>query len=110
MRLLLILALLAASLGFGPPAGARADAGQGDAASAVAGHDHGRGEPRDHGERGEHGKGHATVHVCPGCAFLGAAAMPEDVVPPAGLPRPRANSPILPSFDANPIPPPPRPS
>lgn len=103
MRLLLILALLAASLGFGPPASARSHHDRGEHASHAATHDHGLQNDRE-----EQGKGHAVVHVCPGCAFLGAPTLPQELVVSLRLPRLPANPPSLRSFDANPIPPPPR--
>lgn len=103
MRLMLIFALLIASLGFGPPVEAQAQHHRDEHAAHTAAHDHG-----SHDNREEEGKGSAIAHVCPGCAFLGAPFPPQERASPAGLPRLFANSPSLRSFNANPIPPPPR--
>ena len=104
MRLLLILVLLVASLGFGPPAGAQAhhDATQHQSHAAHGDHRHGEhdGDRRD--------EAFAAAHVCLGCALVGQAAVAEGSTIPTSLPRLPGNPPSLRSFDSNPIPPPPR--
>jgi hypothetical protein len=104
-RLLLILALIVASAGFGPAAGARAE-------QPATHHHHGAAHQHgDHGDSQEQGNGAPTaIHVCPGCAMIGQPAIAALASPPAALPRLPANPPSLRSFDAHPIPPPPRPA
>jgi hypothetical protein len=100
MRLLLILALMIASIGVGPPAGAREN------------HEHAQHHPvTAHGEHdgdGERSAAHAVAHVCPGCALVGEAVVLEEEMVPQALPGLPANPPALVAFGANPIPPPPR--
>lgn len=100
MRLFLILALLVASAGFAPAVGAHAPAH-----SDMARHDM---HHQSHDGDSDTGKAHAVAHVCPGCALVGqlvvAAAGPIAIA----LPRLPANPRSPRSFDANPIPPPPR--
>ena len=105
MRLLLILALLAASVGLAPPAAAQTDHRMAQHHSHAMHGDHRRG-----GHEGDHdtGKAAALAHVCPGCALLGQPDMADAGMLPAALPRLPANPPLPRSFDANPIPPPPR--
>ncbi|HWK42198.1 MAG TPA: DUF2946 family protein [Croceibacterium sp.] len=107
MRLLLILVLLFASLGFVPTA------------SAQAGHCHDQGQAQQ--MHGQHGEGHhgnrdredrggaaAIVHVCVGCAIMASSDALTVPAQRPGLPRSAAESSLPPAFDANPIPPPPR--
>ena len=107
MRLLLILALLFASVTFGQPAAAH------DHHEAMQHHaDMAQGDHRRHGHEGEldDGKSHAVVHVCPGCALIGQPVVAEAALASAALPGLPANPPSLHSFQDNPIPPPPRPA
>ena len=104
MRLLLILALLIASVGFGPPVAAQAHHEPTQHHSHTAHDDHRHGE--HDGDR--HDEAFAAAHVCLGCALVGQAVVAEDSMIPTALPRLPENPPSLHSFDANPIPPPPR--
>lgn len=98
MRLLLILALLLSSLAFAQPAGAHADHQAAAPHHSHAGHEDGQ----------DGAAGQAVAHICPGCAVVGAAAAIGAAVEPPALPERPANPPALASFDAHPIPPPPR--
>lgn len=98
MRLFLILALLVASAGFAPAAGAHAHS------DLARHHMHHQGHDGD----SDTGKAHAVAHVCPGCALVGQPFVAAAGPAPIALPRLPANPPSPRSFDANPIPPPPR--
>ena len=100
MRLMLILALLLSSLAFVQPADAHADHPAAAQHHSLAGHEQG-------GDR-DGTASHALAHVCPGCALVGAATVAGGAVEPPALPELPANPPAPASFDANPIPPPPR--
>ncbi len=100
MRLLLIFALLLASLGFGPQASAQPH-------REVAGQHH-AGHERDPGSDRTHDEAQPVAHVCAGCAFLAEAPLGAIAAPPASVPRLPADPPSLQPFHANPIPPPPR--
>ena len=105
MRLLLILALLITSVGMVAPVVAQA----GEAPS----HDHAAMEHAGHHDTGQDGDAdtgseHAAVHVCPGCALVDDALFADPALASAALPQLPANPASPASFDANPIPPPPR--
>ena len=104
MRLLLIAVLMVASLGFAPSAGAQAHHETAEHHSHAAHDEHSSGGQQDHGKE----KTSAVVHVCPGCAFLSAPMLADAGPVPMALPRLPANPASLRSFNANPIPPPPR--
>ena len=104
MRLLLILALLIASVGFGPPVAAQAHHEPTQHHSHTAHDDHRHGE-HDGDRRDE---AFAAAHVCLGCALVGQSAVTGGSTVPAALPCLPGNPPSLRSFDSNPIPPPPR--
>ena len=104
MRLLLILALLVASVGFGPTVAAQAhhEATQHHSHAADGDHRHGEHD----GDRQDEAFG--AAHVCLGCALVGQPADAVGSMLPTPLPRLPGNPPSLRSFDSNPIPPPPR--
>ena len=104
MRLLLILALVMVSVGFGPPAGAREHHERAQHHAMAAHGEHGN----EHDGDQDRGATHAVAHICPGCALVGQAIVLDDGAAPHALPDLPANPPALVSFDANPIPPPPR--
>jgi hypothetical protein len=105
MRVLLILALLLASVFMGPQAGAQSHAEHAQhQMHAMTGHQHDGGQDQDR----DGGKAHAALHVCPGCALVAPPLLRERTVERLALPRRPANPPSLTAFNANPIPPPPR--
>lgn len=102
MRFLLILALLVASIGFGPPVAAQShhDAAEHHVADGGLGHGEHEGDWQD--------KTWPMAHVCAGCALLNQSFLADTGIAPVALPRLPENPPSLGSFHANPIPPPPR--
>jgi hypothetical protein len=105
MRLLLVLALLLASLGFGPPASAQAHHEAAAQHRSPAAHDEHR--RSDDGDR-THDEIQPVAHGCTGCAFLVEPALADAAAAPALLPSLPSDPVSLQAFHANPIPPPPR--
>ena len=105
MRLLLILALVIASVTFGPPAAAQPEHEMGQHHTQMAYSHHSQ-----DGHRGSAGENtsHAVTHVCPGCALMGEPQVAGAEAPLVALPALPPNPHSLRSFHANPIPPPPR--
>lgn len=104
LRALLIMALLAASLGFAPVAKVQAN----DAAEHHHAHvEHGD-QQKGHGDAQHHGGEHAVAHVCLGCAVVGHVTMIDVAAAPAGVPDMPTDQASMQSFQSNPIPPPPR--
>ena len=100
MRLLLIFALLFASLGFGSPANAHAPDEHARHPHAVA--------AGEHAPTQEESKPQPMAHVCPGCAVVGQSTLVAMAEPARTLPPPLVEARSLSSFEARPIAPPPR--
>jgi hypothetical protein len=98
-RLLLILALVLASLSFGAPANAHSP-------DAHAGHHAMAGG--EHAPQPDEGKPQPVAHVCPGCAVVGQPAAVALAEPAPALAPLLAEARSLSSFHARPIAPPPR--
>jgi len=100
VRALIILSVLLASIGFGPVASAQSELEPACHSMPVKGD-----QP---GEQNKHDGAVAITHVCVGCALVGdqVHAGPADTGTAAAL-KPH-NDATPPSFNASPIPPPPR--
>lgn len=99
MRLLLILALLLASVSFGTSASAHSPDEHAAHHAMAAG---------EHAPPHEDGKPQPIAHVCPGCAVVGELAPVARAEPALALPPLQAEARSLSSFASRPIAPPPR--
>lgn len=99
MRLLLIFALLFASVSFGAPVNAHASGEHASHHSMAVG---------EHDQHQDEGKPQPLAHVCPGCALVGQAALATMTEQTPTLPPLLVEARSLSSFEARPIAPPPR--
>jgi hypothetical protein len=99
-RILIILSVLLAFIGFGPGASARSEMGPACHASLADGD--------QEGEQDKHDGGVAITHVCVGCALVGDQVHVGPAETPTAAALKPGNDAAPCSFNANPIPPPPR--
>jgi hypothetical protein len=100
VRVLIILSVLLASIGFGPLASARSGLEPACHSMSV--------NTDQPGEQNKHDGAVPITHVCVGCALVGDQVHAGPADTPIAAPLKPHNDTAPSSFNANPIPPPPR--